>query len=153
LSLAPILKAPKIRVPFKLYIVAKDKVIGVVLTQEIEGKEHVVTYLSWRLVDAETTYTFVEKLCLCMFYACTKLRYYLLSSPCTISSQTYVIKYMLQNPIMSGRIGKWVYVLIEYDLAYESLKSMKGQVVADFIVEHRISDTQELDISYLTITL
>jgi hypothetical protein len=131
----------------------KDKVIRVVLTQEIEGKEHVVTYLSWRLVDAKTMYTFVEKLRLCLFYACTKLRYYLLSSPCTISSQTYVIKYMLQNPIMSGRIGKWVYVLIEYDLAYESLKSMKGQVVADFIVEHRISDTQELDISYLTITL
>jgi hypothetical protein len=29
---------------------------------------------------------------------------------------------------------------------------MKGQVVADFIVEHRIGDTDELDISYLTIT-
>ena len=29
---------------------------------------------------------------------------------------------------------------------------MKSQVVADFIVEHRIGDTQELDISYLTIT-
>jgi hypothetical protein len=28
--------------------------------------------------------------------------------------------------------------LIEYDLAYEPLKSMKGQVVADFIVGHSI---------------
>jgi hypothetical protein len=37
-----------------------------------------------------------------------------------------MIKYMLQNPIMSGRIGKWSYALIEYGLAYESLKSMKG---------------------------
>jgi ribonuclease HI len=27
---------------------------------------------------------------------------------------------------MSGRIGKWAYALIEYDLAYEPLKSMKG---------------------------
>jgi hypothetical protein len=77
-------------------------------------------------VDAETRYTFVEKLWLCLFYAYAKLRYYLLSSPCTVSNQTDVIKYMLQNPIMSGRIGKWAYVLIEYDLAYESLKSMKG---------------------------
>jgi ribonuclease HI len=42
--------------------------------------------------------------------------------------------------------------IIEYDLAYEPLKSMKGQVVADFIVEHRIKDTYELDISYLTVT-
>jgi hypothetical protein len=65
----------------------------------------VVTYLSQRLVDSETRYTFVEKLCLCFFYGCTKLRYYLLSSPYTISCQTDVIKYMLQNPIMSGRIG------------------------------------------------
>jgi hypothetical protein len=33
---------------------------------------------------------------------------------------------MLQNPIMNGRIGKWAYALIEYELAYESLTSMKG---------------------------
>ena len=92
-----------------------------------------MTYLSRRLVDTETRYTFIEKLCLCLFYACT-----LLSSRCTVSGQTDVIKYMLQNPIMSGRIGKWAYALIEYDLAYEPLKSMKGQVVADFIVEHRL---------------
>jgi ribonuclease HI len=63
-----------------------------------------------------------------------------------------MIKYMLHNPIMSGRIGKWAYALIEYDLAYEPLKSMRGQVVADFIVEHRINDTHKLDMSYLTIT-
>jgi hypothetical protein len=151
LSLAPVLKAQKSRVPFRLYIAAKDKVSGDVLTQEVEGKEHVVTYLSRRLVDVETRYTFVEKLCLCLLYACTKLRCYLLSSPCSISCQIDVINYMLQNPIMSGRIGKWAYALIEYDLAYESLKSMKGHVVVDFIVKHRIDDTHELDVSYLTI--
>jgi hypothetical protein len=54
-------------VPFRLYIAVEDKVIGVVLTQETEGKEHVVTFLSQRLVDAETRYTFIEKLCLCLF--------------------------------------------------------------------------------------
>jgi hypothetical protein len=147
-----VLKAPHVGVPFRLYIAAEDKFIGVVLTQETEGKEHVVTYLSRRLVDAKTRYTFIEKLFLYLFYACTKCRCYLLSSHCIVSSQTDVIKYMLQNPIMSGRIGKWAYALIEYDLAYEPLKSMKGLVVADFIIEHRIEDTYKLDISYLTIT-
>jgi hypothetical protein len=77
-------------------------------------------------VDAKTRYSFVVKLCLFLFYACTKLKCYLLSSPCTVSCQTDMIKYMSQNPIMSGRIGKWAYALVEYDLAYESLKSMKG---------------------------
>ena len=28
---------------------------------------------------------------------------------------------------------------------------MKGQVIADFIIEHRIDDTHKLDISYLTV--
>jgi hypothetical protein len=72
-----------------------------------------VIYLSRRLVDPETTYTFIEKFCLCLFYACTKLRCYLLSSSYTVSSKTDGIKIMLQNPIMSGRIGKWAYALIE----------------------------------------
>jgi hypothetical protein len=74
LSSTPVLKAPRAGAPFRLYIAAEDKVIGAVLTQETEGKEHVVTYLSRRLVDAETRYTFIEKLCLCLFYACTKCR-------------------------------------------------------------------------------
>jgi hypothetical protein len=55
---------------------------------------------------------------------------------------------MLQNPIMSGRIGKWAYAFVEYDLAYESLKSIKDQVVVDFIIEHRINDAHELSTSY-----
>jgi hypothetical protein len=129
-------------VSFRLYIAAKDKVIGDVLTQETEENEHVVIYLSRRLMNAETRYTFIDKLCLCLFYACTKCRCYLLSSRSTVSGQTDVIKYMLQNPILNGRIGKWAYAIIEYGLACEPLKSMKGQVVADFIVEHHIDDTR-----------
>jgi hypothetical protein len=88
-----------------------------------------------------------------MFYACTKCRCYLLFSHCIVSGQADVIKYMMQNPIMTDRIGKWAYALIEYDLAYEILKSMKGQVVVGFIVEHRIDGTHKLDISYPIVTL
>jgi ribonuclease HI len=33
-------------------------------------------------------------------------------------------------------MAKWAYALVEYDLAYELLRSMKGQVIDDFIVDH-----------------
>jgi ribonuclease HI len=46
--------------------------------------------------------------------------------------------------------------LIEYDLVFESLKAMKGQVVADFIVEHRVDveydDNISLDIKFISCT-
>src|SRR3954465_11537340 len=91
------------------------RVIGVVLTQETEGKEHAITYLSRRLLDVDTRYTFIEKICLCLYYAYTKLRHYLVPSTCIIACQTNVIKYILHRPILSGRISKWAYALIELD--------------------------------------
>ena len=45
LSSPPVLKAPKRGIPFRLYVATEDKVIGVVLTQETEGKEYVITYV------------------------------------------------------------------------------------------------------------
>jgi hypothetical protein len=49
-----------------------------------------------------------------------------------------IVKYMLHRPILSGRIGKWAYSLVEYELLYAPLRAMKGQVVMDFIVGHAI---------------
>jgi hypothetical protein len=45
---------------------------------------------------------------------------------------------MMQRPILSGRLGKWVYSLVEYDLSYELLTAVIGQVVVDFIVDHNV---------------
>jgi hypothetical protein len=96
--------------------------------------------------------TFIENLCLCLFYACTKLKYHLLSSSCIVTCQADMIKCMLYNPIMSGRIGKWAYALIKYNLFYESLKSIKGQILVDFIVEYWINDSCELYVFFITVT-
>jgi len=70
-------------------------VIGTVLTQEDGGKEYIIAYLSCRLLDAKSRYVFIEKLCLSLYYACSKFRHYLLSSTCIVVCQTDVIKYML----------------------------------------------------------
>jgi hypothetical protein len=51
-----------------------------------------------------------------------------------------VIKHMLLKPIMHSRIGKWALALTEYSLTYAPLKSTKGQVVDDFIVDHSITE-------------
>jgi hypothetical protein len=96
MSSPSVMKAPMVGIPFWLYITVEDSVIKVVLMQVTGDKEHIITYLSQHLIDTETRYSFIEKLCLSLFYACSKLRHYLLSSTCIVACKANVIKHMLQ---------------------------------------------------------
>jgi hypothetical protein len=58
-----------------------------------------------------------------------------------------VIKHMLSMPILNGRIGKWILALSEFELMFESAKAIKGQIVADFITEHRDPSIDLLEIT------
>ncbi len=91
-------------------------------------------------------YSPVEKLCLCLYFSCTKLRHYLLSNECAIVCKADVVKYILSAPVLKGRVRKWIYALTEFDLRYESPKAVKGQAIADFTVEHHDGSIGSIDI-------
>ena len=58
----------------KLYISAVETSIGVLLAQDNdERKEQAVFYFSRFLNSAECNYSFVEKLCLALYFAAMKL--------------------------------------------------------------------------------
>ena len=69
----PMLVPPQQGKPFKLYMSAGSQTIESALMQEFEGKERIVFYLSRRLLDPETRYSSIEKLCLCLYFSCTRL--------------------------------------------------------------------------------
>jgi ribonuclease HI len=94
-------------------------------------------------VDAESRYTPIEKVCMSLYFACNELHHYLLSSSCIVVCCYDIVKHMLHKPILKGRLGKWAYTLVEYDLSYEPLRAMKGQVVADFIADHVVMSDDE----------
>jgi hypothetical protein len=98
-----------------------------------DGKERVVFYLSRRMLDAETRYPEIEKLCLCLFFTCTKLRHILLSTETIVICKSDVIKHMLSAPVFKGRLGKWMFTLSEFDIRYQHAKAVKGQALADLV--------------------
>jgi hypothetical protein len=94
-----------------------------------------VFYLSRRMLDTETRYHEMEKLCLCLFFTCTKLWHILLLAEIIIICKSDIIKHMLSAPVLKGRLGKWMFALSEFDIRYQPAKAIKGQALADLIAE------------------
>ena len=46
------------------------------------------------------------------------------------------MKYMLNRPLITGRIGKWSLALSEFTWVYFPQKSVKGQAFANFLADH-----------------
>ena len=46
------------------------------------------------------------------------------------------MKYMLNRPLITRRIGKWSLALSEFTLVYSPHKSVKGQALVDFLGDH-----------------
>ena len=63
-----------------MYLSVGDTSIASVLVQKYDGQERVIFYLSRRMLDTKTKYPEIEKLCLYLFFTCTKLRHILLSA-------------------------------------------------------------------------
>jgi hypothetical protein len=116
LSKPPVLVPPQQDKPFYVYLSVGDTSIASVIIQVHDNKERVVFYLSRRMLDAETRYPNIEKLCLCLFFTCTKLRHILLSAEVIIICKSDVIKHMLSAPVLKGRLGKWMFALSEFDI-------------------------------------
>ncbi|KAK1602938.1 hypothetical protein QYE76_018078 [Lolium multiflorum] len=99
-----------------------------------------------RMLDAETRYLEIEKLCLCLFFTCTKIQHILLKAEIIVICKSDVIKHMLSAPVLKGRLGKWMFALSEFDIRYQPAKAVKGQALADLIAERINTDVAALSV-------
>jgi hypothetical protein len=140
LARPPILVPPQRDRSFYIYLSVGDTFIALVVVQVYDSKEKVVFYLSRRMLDMETRYHKMEKLCLCLFFTFTKLRHILLFSKIIVICKSDIIKHMLSAPVLKGRLRKWMFALSEFDIWHQPAKAVKGQALADLITE-RINTT------------
>ncbi|XP_074314774.1 uncharacterized protein LOC141650423 [Silene latifolia] len=55
------------------------------------------------------------------------------------------IKYLFEKPVLNGRMSRWTLMLSEFDLKYVPLKARKGKVVADFLADNPVEETDIVD--------
>ncbi|GJW06495.1 reverse transcriptase domain-containing protein [Tanacetum coccineum] len=109
----PTLIAPKEKEELVIYLAAAKEAIRAVLMTERDGKEMPIYFVSRALQGLKINYTSMAKLILAL---------------------------MLSNPEVTRRLLKWRFELEEPDIHYSSRTSFKGQILADFIVEHPEDD-------------
>lgn len=117
-----------------LYLAVSDYAISAVLVREEGNLQLPVYYVSKRLLDAETRYTNMERLVFALLLAARKLRPYFQAHKIEVRTSTRCAKFCTK-PEASGRMLKWAVELGQFDIEYKPRSSIKGQALADFILE------------------
>ena len=76
----------------------------------------------------------MEKLILALVTAARKLCPYFQAHTIEVPTE-YPMKQVLHKPETSGRLMKWAIELSEFDIRYRPTTAIKGQVLADFVME------------------
>ena len=84
----------------------------------------------------------MEKLILALVTAARKLRPYFQAHTIEVPTE-YPMKQVLHNPETSRRQMKWAIELSEFDIKYKPKTTIKGQVLADFVMEFTSAEPGE----------
>ncbi|GJX48661.1 reverse transcriptase domain-containing protein [Tanacetum coccineum] len=138
----PMLTAPKEQEELIVYLAASKEAVSVVLMMEREARQMPIYFVSRTLRGPEVNYTTMEKLVLTLVHASKRLRrYFQAHSIIVITDQP--IKNILSNPEVAGKMQKWSIQLGEFGIHYRPRVSVKGQVLANFIVERPEEEGQD----------
>jgi hypothetical protein len=112
---APILVFPDWNKEFHVHVDASFIALGVVLAQPREGDiDHPLSFSRRNLSTAKINYTTTEREGLAMVYALHKFCHYLLGGHFKMFTDHSVLKYLVNKPVLGGRICRWILLFQEY---------------------------------------
>ena len=134
LSASPLLSPSQPGEELFLYLAVYPAIVSAALIREEEKVQKPVYYASQALRGAEERYSPMEKLTFILVMAVHKLKLYF---------QAYTVVVLIDRPLQRAmgnpdaarRLALWAIELSEFDIQYQPQIAIKGQVIADFIVE------------------
>ena len=120
---SPILSFPDFEKPFMIFCDASNTGLGVVLSQEQNGKEVVISYASRTLKGPEVRFSTTEKEALAVIYALKHYRHYLQfqKEPIKIMSDHKPLVWLAAQKDDTSRLGRWAMLLAatNYQIVYK----------------------------------
>ena len=134
LSRPPVMSRPEVDEVLFAYITMASHVVSLVLIRINNGVQRPIFYVSKSLHEAEVHYLPLEKAILAIVHATCKLPHYFQSHTIVVLTQL-PLQSLLRSADFIGRISKWGSILGAFDIKYMPRTSIKGQVLADLVVE------------------
>nr|CAN76908.1 hypothetical protein VITISV_006597 [Vitis vinifera] len=132
----PILSSPIPKEKLYMYLAVSEWAISAVLFRCPSPKEQKpIYYVNRALADVETRYSKMELTALALQSAAQKLRPYFQAHPVIVLIDQ-PLRNILHKPDLTGRMLQWVIELSEFGIEFQPRLSMKGQVMADFVLEY-----------------
>ncbi|RVW64224.1 Transposon Ty3-I Gag-Pol polyprotein [Vitis vinifera] len=132
----PILSSPIPKEKLYMYLAVSEWAISAVLFRCPSPKEQKpIYYVSRALADVETRYSKMELTALALRSAAQKLRPYFQAHPVIVLTDQ-PLRNILHKPDLTGRMLQWAIELSEFGIEFQPRLSMKGQVMADFVLEY-----------------
>ena len=119
LTEAPILAHPDFKKEFILDTDTSDVAIAAVLSQKIDGKEHVIAYASKTLSKCERRYCVTRKELLAVVNYVKHFRHYLYGKRFTLHTDHGSLRWIMNFKNPEGLVARWLETLSSYDMKIE----------------------------------
>ncbi|KAK2991305.1 hypothetical protein RJ640_024570 [Escallonia rubra] len=129
LTSPPLLSKPLPGEDLFLYLAVSESAVSAVLIREQDGRQLPIYYVSKILQGAEQRYPNTEKLAFALLIAARSF------SHTMVVLTDKPLSRILHKPDLSGRLVPWSIELGKFDIHYRPRPSVKGQALADFVVE------------------
>ena len=97
------------------------------------------------MLKYECRYIMIEYFCLALVWATKRLRHYVTKYSILLVSRLDLLRYLFDMPVLTGRLMRWLVLIIEFDIQYVTQKSVKGSIVVDHLASLLVSDDRPVD--------
>ena len=123
---------PNLNIPFYIQTDASNVGVGAVLLQFRGDQLHPCMYVSRKLYSREQRYSTIEKECLAIIFALSKLSRYLIGTRFFIMTDHKALQFLRSAKTKNSRIFRWALTLEQFNYEIKHLPAGQNQL-ADFL--------------------
>ena len=124
---APILHYPDPDKKYIVYIDASGDACGVQLSQEHDGTEFPIAFLSHTFTETQRKWSTTKQEAYGVYYVITKWNYYLLGADITVKNDHKPLLKFLNGKNANNKVNRWSFELATYNITFEWISGAKNK--------------------------